>query len=100
LFHISSDKVIVCLEGVHIARALEKDNPREMLAELARNGTPTFAISFGVQVGEERPFIHAREMLSGFWLLVLLTEDATEVLIDSENNIVSVNGKDRSLYKQ
>ncbi len=95
----TSDMVMVDLSESTARRALEETDPRAMLRELSRSGTPEFYLSFEVEGDSEERFIEARESRGGSWFLVLLAEDATELLIDGTGEVVSRSVVPRSEYE-
>ena len=95
---VTSDKVLAEITGKHFDLMPEK-SLEEVFREAARTATPEFASSTHVsQVGHDN-FQSARQNLNGFWVLVVLTSQATEVLLDASDIVVHVVQKARNAYR-
>lgn len=96
---ITVDKMMVDLTESAAARALKETDGLGMLRELAREGTPEFAVTYDAEGEWQERFVLARAVLSGYWMFVLLAEDATELVMRGDGTIVQRNTNPRSRYE-
>ena len=94
---VSSDKVLCEITGKHFD-LLPAKSFEEVFREAKRTATPEFASSVHVHQVDHDKFQSARQNLSGYWVVVLLTASATEVLLDANDEVVRITPKERSTY--
>jgi hypothetical protein len=98
MYYVTSRKTAVELTSEVFDQALASASPRDKLADLSRSATPLFSSCFETMGDEHGVFTAARAECEGCWVLVLLTEDATELLILPDGSVYSVFQKKRTDY--
>jgi len=96
---VAGDKIIAEFDPKTADRAFQESTPEAMIQMLMAKGRPEFAISFDSNAEGHGMFIGAREEMMGSWVLVLLAEDGTELIINPHNVIVSRSRKPRLRYE-
>ncbi len=97
-YYVTSGKVAVELTPEVFDKVLSAASPAEKLRDISRSGTPLFSSCIAAtKEGHER-FVAARAAFGGCWLLVILAEDATEMLILSDGTVYSVTQRKREDY--
>jgi hypothetical protein len=100
MYYVTSDKIAVDVTSEVFDRALFAESPVKELEKLSRSGTPLFNTC--VEVTEEEHhllFTAAREAFKGCWVLVVLTKDATEMLILPDGLVYVITLKRRKEYQ-
>lgn len=93
------DKLMVDLSTPGtVDRILGQSDASDMLRELARAGTPELSVTYDATGEAQERFVLARAALSGYWLFVLLAEDATELVVSGNGTITQRNTHPRSRY--
>ncbi len=94
---VSSDKVVSEITSKHLDLMSEKGF-EEAFREATSSGTPEFSSCVDVSLEAHERFQVARQSLDGYWVLVLLTMRATEVVLDVNDRVVRVTPKERNMY--
>jgi hypothetical protein len=100
MYYVTSGKIAVDVSSDVFTRALSSESPAKELANLSRSGTPLFNTC--VEVTEEEQhllFTDARAAFEGCWVLVVLAEDATEMLILPDGLVYVITLKRREEYQ-
>lgn len=98
MYYVTSGKIVVEITSELLDRALASESPAEKLREASRSGTPLFSSCFEPVKENHELFIAARAAFGGCWLLILLAEDATEMLILPDGTVYSVTQRPREGY--
>lgn len=96
-FHIIGSQILTEMTVDTLFRALAVE-PQQMRRVLFAGGRPVFSTSVTLDEDSYQPFTEAREALGGYWLLVLLGCDATEVVVAPSGEIESISVSSRARY--
>ena len=97
IYYVTSDRVVSEITPDSLERALAVQ-PEQMLSELTSNGTPEFSSCVEVGGETDESFRGAREALGGYWILVVLAREATEIFLDVNNVVCDVSAASRDRY--
>jgi hypothetical protein len=96
-FHLTGDRRINVLTPKLLEEALGA--PSERLNEvLFGGGRAEFASSVTLSSVSYDAFIDARDALSGDWMLIILSQDATELVIDGKGKVARITTAPRAMY--
>lgn len=99
MYCVTSDRVLTELTTEKIDRALN-GRPEDIKAALFSEGSPEFSSMSETTQGAHDAFTNARMECGGLWMLVVLTEDATELLVGPDTRVVRVTHRERVAYTQ
>lgn len=98
-FHLTGDRRINVLTPKLLEEALKA--PTERLNEVLFSGARAeFASSVTLCSVSYDAFVDARDAFSGDWLLLAVSQDATEVLIDGAGKVARITTAPRETYAQ
>lgn len=97
MFCVTSDRVLTELTTEKLDRAL--NGPHEDIkAALFSEGSPEFSSMSETTKDAHDSFVEARADCGGHWMLVVLMEDATELLIGPDTRVMRVTHRERVAY--
>jgi hypothetical protein len=98
MYYVTSGKIVVELTSEMLERALSSESPADQLRDASRFGTPLFSSCFEPVKENHELFIAARTTFGGCWILIILAQDATEMLILPDGTVYSVTQRERDDY--
>ncbi len=98
-FYVTSNLVITELTSEKLERALAGD-PDNIKSALLSQGVPEFSSSSETTSDAHDAFAEAQSESGGQWMLVVLMEDATELLIGPDTRVVRMSRRERMVYTQ
>lgn len=99
MFCVTSDRVITELTTEKLDRALN-GRPEDIKAALFSEGSPEFSSMSETTQDTHDAFVEARVECGGLWMLVVLMEDATELLVGPTTHVMRVTARERIAYTQ